>query len=84
MVDFHNLEFAFTWAKLKLTYNDKMKPPKSHSTQIAAMKELENAKVALMDPRNTTAAEIKMWYKVMKAPRSNLRSSHSFDKYLGC
>ena len=61
---------------------DETRPPKSQSTQIASVEKLAYAKVVLMDPRNTTAAETRMRYEVTRAPASN-STSHSFDKYSG-
>ena len=68
---------------MKLTHDDEMIPPKSHSTQIASVTKPVNIKVVLRDPRNPTVTETRMRYKVTKAPGSNSRSSRSFDKYAG-
>jgi len=65
---------------LKFTHNDETKAAESHSTQIASVEKLENAKVVLRDPRNIAATETRMRYEVTKAPS---RSSCSFDKYSG-
>ena len=70
---------------MKLTHNDGTKPANNHSTQIAPVKRLEYVKVALRDPRNTTATETRMRYEVTKAPGSDSMDprSRSFDKYSG-
>ena len=63
-------------------HDDEMIPARSHSIQIASVTKLKRVKIVLRDPRNTTAAETRMRYKVMKAPGSDSRS-HSFDEYSG-
>ena len=69
-------------SEVKFTHNDETKAARSHSIQIASVENVENVKVVLRDPSNTTAAETRMRYEVTRAPASN-STSHSFDKYSG-
>ena len=83
MADFNNLVFGSV--EQDVTYDDETIPAKNHSTQLATITELEYAKIVFRDPRNTTAAETRMRYKVTKAPGSNSTNSRSrsFDEYSG-
>ena len=80
------LYFSIWFARtgMKLAYIDETKPARNHSIQIESVDKFEYVKVALRDPRNTTAAETKMRYEVTKpkCPGSNSRS-RSFDRYSG-
>jgi hypothetical protein len=67
---------------MKLTHIDETKAPRSHSIQIDSVDKFEYVKVALRDPRNTTAAETRMRYEVTKCPGSNSRSC-SVERYSG-
>ena len=56
-----------------------METARSHSTQIAPIKNPNNLKVIWRNPRNITAVETRMWYQVTEPPQL----TRSVDTYSG-